>query len=159
MNLKLVLCGVLAALSAGSTFAQLPTKPMLTLDVAKKIVAKAEALALKEKFTVVVVVVDDGGNLVLLERMDGTQLGSLAVAQAKASTALKFKRPTKSYQDVVAGGNNGIITVPGIIANEGGAPLVVDGTVVGAIGVSGMKPPQDSMVMQAGVDAFQELAK
>jgi uncharacterized protein GlcG (DUF336 family) len=91
--------------------------------------------------------------------MDGTQLGSLEVAQAKARTALRFKRPTKSYQDAVAGGNTAILSVPGVIAIEGGAPLMIDGVLVGAIGVSGMKPAEDGIVMQAGVAAFQELAK
>lgn len=159
MNPKHILSGLLVLACGAVTRAQLPTKPTLTLDIAKQIVAKAEAEAVKDHFTVVITVVDDGGNLLLLERMDGTQLGSLAVAQAKAATALKFKRPTKAYQDVVDAGNRWLGTVPGIIANEGGAPLVFNGTVVGAVGVSGMKPAQDSMVMQAAVDAFQAIAK
>lgn len=139
--------------------AALPTKPVLTLDTAKKVAAAAEAAAVKNHFTMVIVVVDDGGNIVLLERMDGTQLGSIEVAKAKAATALKFKRPTKAYQDVVANGNHAVLSVPGIIAIEGGAPLLVNGEPVGALGVSGMKPNEDGVVMQVGVDAFQELVK
>lgn len=150
---------LIVALAVSSVHAALPTKPVLTLEVARKVAAAAEAEAAKDHFTMVIVIVDDGGNLLFLERMDGTQLGSIEVAEAKATTALRFKRPSKAYEDVVGGGRNTVLSVPNIIAIEGGAPLLVAGVPVGAIGVSGMKPNEDGRVMQAGVDAFAELAK
>lgn len=150
---------LLAVALAATSSAALPTKPALSLEIAKKVVAAAEAEAVRNHFTMVIVVVDDGGNLLLLERMDGTQLGSLEVAQAKATTALRFKRPTKSYEDVVAGGRNAVLSVPGVIAIEGGAPLLLGGVPVGALGVSGMKPTEDGVVLQAGLVAFQQLAQ
>ena len=104
----------------------------------------------------VIVVLDDGGNLIYLERMDGTQLGSIEVAQEKAKTALKFKRPTKAFEDVVAGGRTAILSLPGVVAIEGGLPLAVDGVIVGAIGVSGMKSSEDGVVAQAGATALTQ---
>jgi glc operon protein GlcG len=130
--------------------AQLVTKNTVGLELAKKIAAKAEAEAVKNKWTVVIVVVDDGGNLIYLEKMDGTQLGSIDVAQQKATTALKFKRPTKAFEDVVAAGRTAILSLPGVLAVEGGLPLVVNGAYVGAIGVSGMKSTEDAVVAAAG---------
>lgn len=126
----------------------------MTLDLAKKVAAAAEAEAAKQNWTMVIVVIDDGGNPVYLERMDGTQLGSIAVAEKKAHTALFFKRPTKAYEDAVAGGHTTILSVPGIIAIQGGIPLMKDGAIIGAIGVSGMQPPQDNAVAEAGVAAL-----
>jgi glc operon protein GlcG len=137
-------------------FAQTVTKPAITLELAKKVAAAAEAEAAKNKWTMVIVVIDDGGNAVFLERMDGTQLGSIEVAEKKAHTALFFKRPTKSYEDAVASGRTAILTVPGIIAIQGGIPLTKDGTIIGAIGVSGMQPDQDNVVAQAGVAALAQ---
>src|SRR5258708_7696224 len=90
------------ALSAFPLHAQLVTKSSISLELAKKVAAKAEAEAATRKWTVVVAIVDDGGNLVYLSKMDGTQLGSIEVAPAKARTALKFKRPTKAFEDAVA---------------------------------------------------------
>ena len=134
--------------------AQTASKPVMTLDLAKKVAAGAEAEAAKQNWTMVIVVIDDGGNPVYLERMDGTQLGSIAVAEKKAHTALFFKRPTKAYEDAVAGGHTTILSVPGIIAIQGGIPLMKDGAIIGAIGVSGMQPPQDNAVAEAGVAAL-----
>jgi glc operon protein GlcG len=130
--------------------AQLLTKSSVSLELAKKIAARAEAEAVKNKWTMVIAVVDDGGNLVYLERMDGTQLGSIEVAQRKAQTALQFKRATKTFEDGVAGGRNALLSISNVISIEGGLPLVVDGAFVGAIGVSGMKSDQDGIVAQAG---------
>jgi len=99
------------ALMAGSSPAQLADKKTLTLTVAKQIAAAAESEAIKNKFTMVIAVLDDGGNLIYLERMDETQLASIQIAQGKAHTALAFKRPTKALEDAVAGGRNAILSM------------------------------------------------
>jgi glc operon protein GlcG len=147
------------ALAFASSFAhaQLATKKALTLDAAKKIVAAAEAEAVKNKFTMVICVVDDGGNILLLERMDGTQLGSVQVAQDKAMTALNFKRPTKALEDAVAGGRNAVLKLTGAIPIEGGIPITVDGVIIGAVGASGGSSPQDAQVAAAGVKVAEAM--
>lgn len=134
--------------------AQLSTKKALTLEAARKIAAVAEAEALRNKWTMVITIVDDGGNLLYLERMDNAQIGSIEVAIQKAKTAIFFKRPTKAYEDLVAQGKTDILGVPGVIPIEGGLPLVVDGQYIGAIGVSGGTRQQDGIVAKAAVDAF-----
>jgi uncharacterized protein GlcG (DUF336 family) len=148
---------ILLALAAGATAQKLTDKKALNLAVAKQIAAAAEAEAIKNKFTMVIVIVDDGGNLLYLEKMDDTQIGSIEVAQAKAHSAVAFKRPTKVFQDGVASGNTAILKLPGVLATEGGIPLVVDGKVIGAIGVSGGTSPQDATVAQAAVDALPKI--
>ena len=140
-------------MTAGA-WAQLATKKVLTLAVAKQIASAAEDEAAKNKYSMVITIVDDGGNLMYLEKMDDTQLGSIEVAQAKAHTALAFKRPSKAFQDAVAGGNVSVLKLPGAIATEGGIPLLVDGKIVGAIGVSGGTSAQDASVAAAGVNAL-----
>lgn len=134
---------------------QLATKKAMTLELAKKIAAAAEAEARKNNWTVVVTVVDDGANLVYLERMDNTQIGSIEVSIQKARTAISFKRPTKAFDDMVTGGRNAILSLPGAVPIEGGLPLIVDGQFVGAIGVSGATSQQDGVVAKAGADVMQ----
>lgn len=134
--------------------AQVATKPTITLDLAKKVAAKAGAEAAKNKWNVVITVVDDGGNLIYLEKMDGTQIGSIEVAQKKASTAIKFKRSSKVFEDGVAGGRNVLLALPGALPVEGGLPLVVDNHFIGAIGVSGVTSAQDGQIAAAGVAAL-----
>jgi glc operon protein GlcG len=153
----IVVAIVSLALTAGAWAQKLADKKGMTLAVAKQLAAAAESEAAKNKFTMVIVVVDDGGNLVYLEKMDETQIGSIEVAQAKAHTAIAFKRPTKVFQDAVAGGNTAILKLPGVVATEGGLPLVVDGKIIGAIGVSGGTSAQDSTVAQAAVDALPKI--
>jgi glc operon protein GlcG len=145
------------ALVAGSGSAQLAEKKTLTLAVAKQIAAAAETEAINNKFTMVITIVDDGGNLIYLERMDETQLASIEIARGKAHTALAFKRPTKALEDAVAGGRNSILSLPGGVLVEGGIPLIADGKIIGAIGVSGGTSPQDGIVAKAGVDAFAKM--
>jgi uncharacterized protein GlcG (DUF336 family) len=151
----LPLC-LLAAFSARG--AELATKKALTLDAAKQIAAAAEAEAKKNHWTVVIVIVDDGANLIYLEKIDDTQIGSIEVAQEKAKTAVRFKRPTKALEDSVAGGRNAVLRLPGAIPIEGGLPLMVGGKIVGAIGVSGVQSNQDAQVAKAGADEFQKIA-
>ena len=141
-------------LAAPPARAQLTTKKALTLEAAKIIASRAEAEALKNKWTMVIAVVDDGGNMIYLEKMDNTQLASVEVAIGKAKTAISFKRPTKSFEDRVLAGKTHILSLPDAILIEGGIPLVVDGQFIGAIGVSGGASDQDGVVAKAAVDGF-----
>jgi uncharacterized protein GlcG (DUF336 family) len=140
-----------------SSFAQEATKPVLTLEVAKQLAVAAENEAAKNNLSMVITILDDGGNLLYFERMNSAQLGSIDVALAKARTALYFKRPTKSYQDRVAGGDMTLLKVPNVIPVEGGLPLIVHDQIIGSVGVSGGTPQQDGMVAQAAITAFQTL--
>jgi uncharacterized protein GlcG (DUF336 family) len=145
---------------AGAGFAQqLATKRALTLEVAKKLAAAAEAEASKNKWTMYITIVDDGGTPVYIERMDDTQLGSFDVSIAKARSALLFKRPTKAFEDAVAGGRTAILALPGAIPVEGGIPLMADGKIIGAIGVSGGTSAQDGQVGQVAVAALEAMLK
>ena len=157
MNIRLrFLAATFVALGAASLHAQVLSKPAISLELAKKVAARAEAEAAQRKWTVVIAIVDEGGNLVLLEKMDGTQLGSIEVARAKATTALRFKRPTKAFEDAVAGGRNAILSLPGAVLVEGGVPLVVNGAMIGAIGISGMKSNEDGIVAAAAVTVLDK---
>lgn len=129
--------------------------PILTLAAAKAIAAAAEAFAVEQGWTVAIAVVDAAGGLILFQFLDDTQPGSQEVAVQKARTAARFKRPTKALEDGVAGGRHALLSLPGIIAVEGGLPIVVEGRVVGAVGVSGMQSSQDSQVAAAGLAAFR----
>ena len=146
-------------LTSAMANAQLATKKSLTLDAAKKIAEAAHAEAVANKWTMVIAIVDDGGNLVYLERADGTQIGSVDVAQEKAKSAVKFKRSTKVFEDAVAGGRNAILKLPGALPVEGGLPLMIDGVVLGAIGVSGATSAQDGQCAAAGLKVFEKLVK
>jgi glc operon protein GlcG len=139
--------------------AQLATKKALTLDLAKKIADAVQAEAVANKWTMVIAIVDDGGNLMYLQRADGTQIGSVDVAQEKARSAVKFKRPTKAFEDAVAGGRQAILKLPGAMPVEGGVPLMIDGVMLGAIGVSGATSAQDGQCAAAGVKAFEKFGK
>jgi uncharacterized protein GlcG (DUF336 family) len=132
--------------------AQLSTKKSLNLDAAKAIGNAAEAKARELSFTNCIAIVDDGGNLIYLVTMDGTQVGSIRVAQEKALAALRFKRSTKLFQDMVTGDKPHMAFLPGAVPVEGGLPLFVDGQIYGAIGVSGMPSDKDGIVAQAGAD-------
>lgn len=129
------------------------TKSCLTLADAKSIAAAAEAEARKNNWNVVIAVLDDGGHLLFLLRMDGVQLGSVEVAQAKGRTALLFKRPSKAIEDAVAGGRAAMMTLPGATPIEGGVPITWQGEVVGAVGVSGVQSHEDAQIARAGAEA------
>lgn len=146
------------ALSASLSFsADLATKKGLTLEVAKQVAAQAEAEARKNNWNVVIAIVDDGANLIYLQRMDETQIGSVEVAQEKAKTSVKFKRPTKALEDAVAGGRNVVLKLPGALPVEGGLPLTADGKIIGAIGVSGVLSSQDGIIAKAGADSLSKI--
>jgi uncharacterized protein GlcG (DUF336 family) len=142
----------LFAMVSLSVGAQLAEKKALTLEAAKKIAAAAEAEAKKNSWNVVIAIVDDGGHLLYLQRMDGTQTGSIDVAIKKAQTAMSFKRPTKVFEDAIAGGRNALIALHGALPLEGGLPVTVGGQIIGAIGVSGVKSTEDGQIAKAGAD-------
>lgn len=139
---------------------QLPlaTKKVLTLDAAKQIAAAAHEEARKNHWTMAICIVDDGAHLLYLERMDGTQIASVIVAQDKAATAVRFKRPTKALEEVVAGGRFVVMKLAGATPIEGGLPIVVEGEVIGGIGVSGATSPQDGQVAAAGLAVLKAMA-
>ncbi|MBX9942817.1 MAG: heme-binding protein [Reyranella sp.] len=125
------------------------------MDAAKKALAAAEAEAKKNNWPVAIAIVDSSGRLAAFSKMDNTQIGSVDIAIGKAVTANNFRRPTKAFQDGIAqgGANLRIIGQPGITPLEGGVPIVVDGKIIGAIGVSGVTSEQDAVVAMAGAAA------
>ena len=129
----------------------------ITIDRAKDAAAAALAAAHANGWTMAVAVVDTAGLLVYFEKMDGTQNGSVAVAQAKARSAALFVRPTKAFQDMLASGGDGlrVLGLEGAVPVEGGVPLVIGGRIAGAIGLSGGTSAQDGQCAQAGVDAVK----
>jgi len=148
---------VLCAVSAGAQMLPNPYGPNISLENAKKAAAPALAEARKNNWTMVVAIVDAAGDLVYYEKMDNTQLGSSQVAIGKARSAVRFKRPTKAFQDAVAGGGAGVrmLGLEGAVPIEGGIPIVMDGKIVGAIGVSGDSSDHDGICAKAGADALK----
>jgi glc operon protein GlcG len=132
----------------------LATKSTLNLEVVKKIAAAAEAEAKKNNWNVVISIIDDGGNLIYLQRLDGTQIGSVEISQHKARSAFLFRRPTKALEDVVLGGRSVMMALPGVTPVEGGLPLMYNDQLVGAIGVSGVKSSEDGIIAKAGADVL-----
>jgi len=134
----------------------LPYGAPISLAQAKVIMAAAEKEAAANHWPMAIAIVDSTGHLVLFQRADQTQLGSMEVSVGKAMTAVKFRRPTKVFEDAIAGGGAGLrlTTMPGVLALEGGLPIVVGGQVIGAIGVSGMLSTQDAQVANAGLAAL-----
>jgi glc operon protein GlcG len=130
--------------------------PPLTLAEAKLVMQAAEQKALENNLAVIIAVVDSSAQLILLQRMDHAQFGSIQVAVTKAESAVRFKRPTKAFEDALSQGGLGLrlITIPDICAVDGGTPLLKGGRIVGAIGAAGMLPQQDAQVAQAGAEAF-----
>ncbi|MBC6366994.1 heme-binding protein [Algoriphagus sp. AK58] len=132
------------------------TKPYLTLADAQRISDAAEAKAKAEGWNVVIAILDDGGHLVSLRRMDGVQIGSVEVAQAKAKSAVYFKRSTKIFEDAMKGeGGSRIATLPNAVGVEGGLPIFKDGVIVGSIGISGVTSAQDGIIAQAGLEVYR----
>lgn len=129
--------------------------PPISLAVAKRVTEAAEKEAFANDWAMVIAVVDSTGHLVSLHKMDHAQYGSIAIAQAKAETAVKFKRPTRIFEEGVAEGGVGLrmLSVPGLTALEGGLLLLEDDRIIGAIGVSGAKATEDAQVAAAGAHA------
>jgi uncharacterized protein GlcG (DUF336 family) len=171
----IVVCALagMFAMSAAPTLAQQPTAapapaaapvststmpygPPITLDQAKRAMAAAELEALKNSWQVAIAILDSGGNLVVFHKIDNTQLSASEGAQGKARTALEFKRPSKALDDAIAAGGGGmrLLALKNITPLEGGIPLVANGAIVGAIGVSGALSVQDAQIAKAGADTL-----
>jgi glc operon protein GlcG len=161
MKKLLALATVLTVLTSSHLLGQPVPEygPNITLEQARKVMAAAQAEARTNQWNVVIAIVDAGGHLVMLERMDHTQFGSVEVARQKAWSSAAFRRPTKVFQDILAAGGEGtrILAVQGASPVEGGLPILVDGKIVGAIGVSGVTSQQDGVIALAGVRALAPL--
>ncbi len=153
------LIALILTLGASSAQAQMPNPygAPITLETAKKAAAGAVAEARKNNWPMSVAITDAAGDLVYFEKMDGNQTGSVNLSVDKARSAACYKRPTKVWADLVgAGGDNlRLMVLQGIVPSPGGIPLVVDGKIVGAIGLSGGTGPQDAQCAQAGADALK----
>jgi len=147
-----ILVASVASLAASG---DLPVKKVLTLKAAKAIAAAAEAEANKRGSTVVIAVVDDGGHLLFLERLDNTQVASVDVGIGKARTAAIFRRPSKDFEDQIKNGRTASLVLPGATPLQGGIPILVDGKVIGAIGVSGNTPQEDEDIAKTGAAATE----
>ena len=155
--------GLVIALGVGAAVAQTPPPPPpaygapITLEQAKKVLAGAQAEAKKNNWGMAIIILDTGGHPVMMQRLDGTQLGSIEVAKDKAWSAVAFRRPTKAFEDAVSqgGANLRLLRLTGASPIEGGIPLMADGKIIGSIGVSGGTAPQDGQVAKAGVDALK----
>lgn len=149
---------VAASVMAFATFAQAQAYgPPITLEQARKVYAASDAEARKNKWAMTIVILDSGCNPVLMQKADDAQIAAPLVAQEKAYSACAYKRPTKALQDTLAKGGDGLryVTFPRMIAADGGLPIVLDGKIIGAIGVSGSAGPDDARVAQAGIDALK----
>jgi glc operon protein GlcG len=131
------------------------TKPFLTIDDTRRIAAAAEAEANAHQWAVTIAIVDDGGHLLWLQRLDGAAPISAQIAPAKAHTAALGRRESKVYEDMVNGGRVSFLSAPGLSGLlEGGVPIVVDGQCLGAVGVSGVKSTEDAQIARAGIAAL-----
>ncbi len=132
----------------------LGTSKYITLEGAKKMMAAAEAEARKNNWNVAIAIVDASANLIMFQKIDETQPGSVAISIGKAKTAANFKRPTRVLEEMIAGGRMAFLAVEGATPMQGGLPVTVDGKIIGAVGVSGVKSSEDEQVAQAAIDAL-----
>jgi len=134
-----------------------PYGPPIAIENARKVMAAAEAEATKNNWGMAITILDSTGHVVMLHRLDNTQYGSIGVSEDKARSALYYRRPSKVFEDLVAQGGIGLRTLALRNASplEGGIPLIMDGKIVGAIGVSGATSVQDGQVAKAGADAVK----
>ncbi len=149
--------GLLAAVPAGAQTTPPPYGPPIGIEGARAVMAAAESEASKNNWSVVISIIDSGGNLVMLHRHNDVQLSSIEISQGKAKTALMFKRPSKVLDDAISSGGAGLrfLALKEIVPLEGGLPIVVDGKIIGAIGVSGVLSSQDTQVARAGADGLK----
>ena len=152
-QLTMLAAAMLLIGTTATVHAQVIDKKALTLEAAKKIAAEADAKAKKAR--VVIAVVDDGGHLLLLERLDDTQVASVEVGVGKARTAAIFRRPSREFEEQIKNGRIAALALPGSTPLQGGIPISVDGKVIGAIGVSGETPAQDESIAIAGANALK----
>jgi uncharacterized protein GlcG (DUF336 family) len=148
---------LMAAAPAGAQTTPPPYGPPIGIEGARAVMAAAESEAAKNNWAVVISIIDSGGNIVMLHRHNDVQLSSIDISQGKAKTALMFKRPSKVLDDAISGGGAGLrfLALKDIVPLEGGLPIVADGKIVGAIGVSGVLSAQDSQVARAGADGLK----
>lgn len=162
MTLKIVVAtAALAWFAAVPAAAQQPLPPYgapIPLAIAKKVMAAAEDEAQKNNWPVAIAIVDSGGHVVMLHRADNTQLSSVPLSEGKAKTALMFKRPSKALEDAITAGGGGLrlAAIEGITPLEGGFPIVLDGKIVGAIGVSGVLSAQNTQIARSGLEALKQ---
>jgi glc operon protein GlcG len=136
------------------------SKKCLTLADVKIIASGCENEALRQNWAVTIAIVDDGGHLMWLQRMDGAPLTSMNIAAGKAHTSAMGRRASKVYEDMVISGRIAVLSMPGSLTFlEGGEPVVVDGEAVGAVGVSGVKSTEDAEIARAGISVFLESLK
>ena len=161
---------VLAGSAATPASAQQPAAPAaapppqppygapITLDQAKRVMAAAELEAAKNSWAVAITILDSGGNMVMFHKGDNTQLSGISTSAGKARTALEFKLPSKALDDAIAAGGAGmrLLALKDITPLEGGIPVIVDGKIIGAIGVYGALSSQDAQVAKAGADALNK---
>ena len=147
--------GLLGLTTRAAAQADLPSKKVLTLAVAKRIAEAAEGEAKRRGATVVIAVVDDGGYLLVLNRLDDTQVASVEVGIAKARTAAIFRRPSREFEEQIRNGRLASLVLPGATPLQGGVPIRYEGRVIGAIGVSGNSPQEDEEVAIAGAEATE----
>jgi len=146
------------ALLAGAAYAQVADKKSLTLEGARTVIAGAKQYAAANKAPGgVIAVVDDGGNLIALERLDGTFSAGSNISVGKAKTAVMFKRPTKFFEDLIKNGRTAMVALPDFTPLQGGVPIVIEGQIIGGVGVSGAASAiQDEELALAGVGALTE---
>lgn len=154
---RLILGWTLVGFTTAGWAQGLPTKEVLTLRAAKGIAEAAEAEAVKRGATVVIVVVDDGGHLLVLNRLDDTQVASVDVGIGKARTAAIFRRPSGVFEEQIKSGRLASLVLPGATPLQGGVPIVYRGKVIGAIGVSGNTPKEDEDIAIAGASAAERV--
>lgn len=155
----LMVIAMMMTVAAEATHAQLIEKTALTLEGAKRIAAAAETKAKAEGAKVVIAVVDESGSLLLLERLDDTQVASVNVGIDKARTAAIYRRPSKVFEDQVKNGRVSALALHGAVALQGGVPIIAAGKVIGAIGVSGETPSQDEDIAVAGAAVAASFVK
>jgi uncharacterized protein GlcG (DUF336 family) len=150
-----ILCATLGAASAA---AQVREKKVISLAGAKKMAAAAEAEAVKNKLTVTIAIVDDGGHMVYLERMDGAPFNTMEVTETKAVTSAGFGQPTRFFEDQISHGGEGtaFLSLPQVVAKAGAFPILIDGQVAGAISVGGAMDDLDDQCAKVGLAALEK---
>jgi len=157
MKIIKIFIGAVVLLSATSSLqAQLLEKQVVTLEAAERVAAAAESEAKNRNATVVIVVVDDGGYPIVLKRLDDTQVASVEVGIGKARTAAIFRRPSRDFEEQIKNGRTATQVLPGATPLQGGLPLIANGKVVGAIGVSGNTPQEDEDIAKTGAAATEQ---
>jgi glc operon protein GlcG len=130
------------------------TRKELTLDDCRKLMVAAQAEARKNSWNVAIAILDDGGHLLQFERMDGATPANAAIAVEKGRTAAMSRRSSGVWEEMIKGGRTAMLKMPGILPVQGGMPIIVDGTWVGGVGVSGVQSHQDEQIAQVGIDSL-----